>query len=75
MSKLQGKGLKASHLKFYKHCVIGKQVKVLFRSPLSHPSIFDFDYVHTDIWGSTFVKSHDSDVYFITFIDNFSKKV
>lgn len=79
MIKLQGrgllKGLKACHLKFCKYCVLDMQTKVQFLSLVSHNNSSVLGYVHIDLWGAASLKSNGCVVYFITFIDEFFKKV
>lgn len=62
-------------LKFCEECVLGKSHKQSYK-PAKHVTKGILDYVHSDIWGSP--SSPDSLAeckYFITFIDDYSKKV
>lgn len=61
-------------LEFCEHCLFGKQKKVKF-SHGSHTTKAIVDYVHSDIWGPTRVPSLGGARYFITFIDDWSRKV
>lgn len=62
-------------LKFCEECVLGKSHKQSFK-PAKHVTKGILDYVHSDLWGSP--SSPDSLAeckYFVTFIDDYSKKV
>lgn len=39
----------------------------------SHKSAALFDLVHTDVWGSYSVESHDGSRFFLTLVDDYSK--
>ncbi|KAL0359383.1 UNVERIFIED_CONTAM: Retrovirus-related Pol polyprotein from transposon TNT 1-94 [Sesamum angustifolium] len=69
---------KIEKLKFCDECVMGKQHKVQFPAsqnpnPVSSSSILD--YVHADVWGPSNVSTHGGNKYFLSIIDNFSRKV
>ncbi|KAL2232022.1 UNVERIFIED_CONTAM: Retrovirus-related Pol polyprotein from transposon TNT 1-94 [Sesamum indicum] len=69
---------KIEKLDFCDDCVLGKHHKVNFpASPSPNPSMSTFilDYVHDDIWGPSNVSTHGSNRYFLSIIDNFSRKV
>ena len=68
------KGLKTSKLDFYKYCVYGKQHRVSFKTG-SHTSKGVLDYIHSDVWGPVSISSHSDAQYFISFIDDYSRKV
>jgi len=38
-------------------------------------SIRPFEYVHPDIWGPTSVKTHGGGSYFLSIIDDYSRRV
>ena len=61
-------------LDFCQECVLGKQTKVSFGVGL-HRSERVLDYVHTDVWGPVATASIGGAKYFISFIDDFSRKV
>ncbi|KAL5564235.1 hypothetical protein UlMin_027399 [Ulmus minor] len=68
------KGVKGCKLDFYKICVIGKQRRVSF-STSSHTSKGILDYVHIHVWGPSPIASHGGSIYFVSFIDDYSRKV
>lgn len=68
------KGVKGYKLEFCKFCVMGKQKMVSF-STSSHTSKVVIDYVHIDMWGPSLIASHGSSTYFVSFIDDYSRKV
>lgn len=68
-------GLKNAYLEKYSHCMAGKHTKVYFkRHPPSRKSKF-LQLVHYDVCGSLKVKSFSGELYFVTFIDDCSKKL
>ncbi|KAL2251745.1 UNVERIFIED_CONTAM: Retrovirus-related Pol polyprotein from transposon TNT 1-94 [Sesamum indicum] len=65
-------------LDFCDDCVLGKHHKVHFpASPSPNPSMSTciLDYVHVDVWGPSNVPTHGGNRYFLSIIDNFSRKV
>ena len=68
------KGAKSCKLGFCEHCVYGKQTRVKFQSAI-HNTKGILDYVHTDVWGPAKVASLGGMHYFITFVDDFSRRV
>ncbi|KAL2241037.1 UNVERIFIED_CONTAM: Retrovirus-related Pol polyprotein from transposon TNT 1-94 [Sesamum indicum] len=65
-------------LDFCDDCVLGKHHKVHFpASPSPNPSMSTciLDYVHANVWGSSNVPTHGGNRYFLSIIDNFSRKV
>ena len=66
-------GVKACKLDFYRFYVMRKQKKVTFNI-LSHCSKGFLDYVHTDVWGPSSVALHRGSIYFVSFIDDYSRK-
>ena len=68
------KGAEIGKLKFYESCVMGKQLRLKFSSG-KHNSMGILEYIHSDLWGLTRVKSHSGCSYFVTFIDDYSRKV
>ena len=68
------KGIKTCTLDFCKYCVLGKQNRVQFKTAM-HKTEGILDYVHTDVWGPTRVASQGGHMYFVTFIDDYTKKV
>ena len=70
---LNEKGVKT--LEFCKNCVLGKSHKLSFPKG-NHSSKEVLEYIHSDLWGSPLVvESLGGCHYFVTFIDDFSKKV
>eukprot|EP00253_Pinus_taeda_P021000 PITA_21000 len=67
-------GLKSLNLDFCKHCVYGKQCKQKFKVG-KHNSKDVLDYIHSDLWGPSPVMSYGGALYFLTFIDDYSRKV
>ena len=66
-------GAKSCKLDFYKYCVMGKQCRIQFKTA-THKTEGILDYVHTDIWGPVQVVSKGGARYFMSFIDDYSKK-
>ncbi|KAL4291249.1 hypothetical protein GQ457_14G016030 [Hibiscus cannabinus] len=66
-------GVKRCKLDFCKLCVLGKQTKVSFMIR-KHKTKGILDYVHSDVWGPTRESSLGGSMYYVTFIDDFSKK-
>ncbi|KAG8480135.1 hypothetical protein CXB51_024911 [Gossypium anomalum] len=68
------KGVNSCKLEFCEHCVLGKQTRVKFGSTI-HNTKGILDYVHSDVWGPTKVASLGGLHYFVTFVDDYSRKV
>ena len=68
------KGIKTCKLDFCEHCVLGKQRRVRFGTAI-HNTKGILDYVHSDVWGPTKTPSIGGRHYFVTFVDDFSRKV
>ena len=66
--------LKSLKLDFCKQCVYRKQCKHRFKTG-NHNSKGILDYIHFDLWGPSLVVSYGIALYFLTFIDDFSRKV
>ncbi|KAK3032792.1 hypothetical protein RJ639_035895 [Escallonia herrerae] len=66
-------GVKSCKLDFCKFCVFGKQKRVNFKIA-SHTSKGVLDYIHSDVWGPIKHISNGGARYFVTFIDDFSRK-
>ncbi|KAG8495920.1 hypothetical protein CXB51_007502 [Gossypium anomalum] len=67
------KGTNSCKLEFYEHCVLGKQTRVKF-GPTIHNTKGILEYVHSDVWGPTKVASLGGMHYFVTFVDDYSRK-
>ena len=68
------KGAKTFKLDFCEQCVLGKQKRVKFGTAI-HNTEGILDYIHTDIWGPTKTASLGGKHYFVTFVDDFSRRV
>ena len=68
------KGAKTCKLDFCEQCVIGKKKRVKFGTAI-HNTEGILDYIHTDVWGPTKMASLGGKHYFVTFVDDFSKRV
>ena len=53
---------------------MGKQTRVKFGTTI-HNTEGILDYIHTDIWGPTKMASLGGKHYFVTFVDDFSRRV
>ena len=79
MKMLLSKG-KLLELKFIdfdmcESCILGKQKKVSFLKTGRTPKVEKLELVHTDLWGPSSVASLGGSRYYITFIDDLSRKV
>ena len=78
MLKLHARGLlpgvRSCKLEFCKYCLMGKQCRVTFKTA-KHDTEGVIDYIHADVWGPVDVMSKGGIRYFLTFVDDFSKKV
>jgi hypothetical protein len=68
------KGIKTCKLDFCKFCVLGKQNRVQFKTA-THKTEDILDYVHSNVWGLVRTASWGGHMYFVIFIDDFSRKV
>src|ERR1044072_5004268 len=57
-----------------KYRILGKQCRVSFKTE-KHTTEGILDYVHSDVWGPTKESSIGGSRYFVTFVDDCSKKV
>jgi hypothetical protein len=79
MKIMQSKG-KMSNLKHVnfgvcEHCILGKQRKVSFSKAGRNLKLEKLELVHTDVWGPAPVKSLGGSRYYVTFIDDSTRKV
>ena len=78
LHELEKQGLfgseKLGGLDFCEHCVYGKAIRVKF-SKLSYVTKETLGYVHSDLWGPSQKESLGGGRYFISFIDDCSRKV
>ena len=68
------KGAKTCKLDFCEQCVLGKQKRVKFGTAI-HNTEGILDYIHTDVWGPNKTASLGGKHYFVTFVDDFSRRV
>ncbi|KAH9726277.1 Integrase catalytic domain-containing protein [Citrus sinensis] len=68
------KGTKTCKLNFCEHCVVGKKTRVKFGTT-NHDIREILEYVHSDVWGPTKTASISRSHYFVTFVDDFSRRV
>ena len=68
------KSAKNCKLDFCEQCVMGKKTRVKFDTTI-HNTKGILDYIHTDVWEPTETASLGGKHYFVTFVDDFSRKV
>ena len=68
------KGAKTCKMDFCKQCVLGKQKRVKFGTAI-HNTEGILDYIHTDVWGPTKTASSRGKHYFVTFVDDNSRRI
>ncbi|KAE8698394.1 hypothetical protein F3Y22_tig00110597pilonHSYRG00102 [Hibiscus syriacus] len=59
----------------FEDCIFGKQEKVSFAKIGKTPKTEKLELVHTDVWGPSPVPSLAGSLYYVTFIDDFTRKV
>jgi transposase InsO family protein len=57
------------------NCIFGKQKRVSFQKGGRPPRAQKLEFVHTDVWGPATVPSHGGSYYYVTFVDDHSRKV
>jgi len=57
------------------HCIFGKQKKVSFSRAGKTLKVEKLELVHTDVWGTTLVKYVGNSRYYVTIIDDSTRKV
>jgi len=67
-------GLKHVDLKFCENCVDGKQKRFRFLRVGKENKSEKLELVHTDVWGPTQASSLGGSRYYVTFIDNATRK-
>ena len=67
--------LKDAKLYMCNHCVVGKQRRVSFKHDSSSRKEEVLELVHSDVYGPLKVKSIGGALYFVTFIDDYSRKL
>lgn len=68
------KGATTCKLGLCEHYVLGKQTKVSFGTAV-HKTKGILEYVHSDIWGPSRKKFLSGSNYFVSIVDNFSRRV
>ena len=68
-------GLKSVDMGLCESCVMGKQKRVSFTKTPREPKKVRLEMVHTDVWGPSPVSSLGGSRFYVTFIDDFSRKV
>ncbi|KAE8703256.1 DEAD-box ATP-dependent RNA helicase 57 [Hibiscus syriacus] len=68
------KGARACKLSFCEHCIKGKKTRVKFGTTI-HDTKGILDYVHSDVWGPSKTTSLGGTHYYVTFVDDFSRRV
>jgi hypothetical protein len=66
--------LKQIDLDFCEHCVYGKHKKVIFLRVRKGKKSERLELVHTYVWGPTQVSSLGGSHYYVTFIDDATRK-
>jgi hypothetical protein len=67
--------LKSVNIDFCENCIFGKQKRVSFKTGGRTLRNKKLELVHTDVWGPAAVSSIGEKSYFVTFIDDHSRKV
>jgi len=67
--------LKSVELDFYKDYIYRKQKRVSFSTVRKTPKVEKLELVHTDVRSKASVLSLGGSLYFVTFIDESSRKV
>ncbi|KAL2243395.1 UNVERIFIED_CONTAM: Retrovirus-related Pol polyprotein from transposon TNT 1-94 [Sesamum indicum] len=79
MNVLKSKGrlpeLKSVEVGHCEHCMFGKQKRVSFLTTGRTPRKEKLELVHTDLWGPAPVSSLGGSTYYMTFVDDSTKKV
>ena len=79
MKELLSKGklpeLKNVHFDMCESCIMGKQKKLSFLTGSRKLKATKLDLVHIDLWGPSPVASLGGFRYYITFIDDYCRKI
>ncbi|KAJ4736375.1 Transposon Ty1-NL2 Gag-Pol polyprotein [Rhynchospora pubera] len=67
--------MKSVEIDFCEDCVFGKQKRVSFSKVGRERKEKKLELVHTDVWGPAPVQSHSGSLYYVTFIDDSTRKV
>ncbi|GJR12950.1 retrovirus-related pol polyprotein from transposon TNT 1-94, partial [Tanacetum coccineum] len=68
------KGLSSCKLDLCEHCINGNTTRVKFGTAI-HKTQGILDYVHSDVWGPSKTISLGRRHYYVTFVDDFSRRV
>jgi transposase InsO family protein len=63
-----------SKVPFCEHCTLGKQHRLHFNSG-QHRTASILEYIHSDLWGPSSTTTQGGNKYFLSLIDDFSRKV
>lgn len=63
-----------SDLPICEHCILGKSTRVNFAKGL-HCTKDKLEYIHLDLWGPERVNTHGGARYFLSIVDDYSRKV
>ena len=63
-----------NNIDFCQYCILGKQQRLAFKVAI-HKSKDVLEYVHLDLWGPTRISTHGGKMYFLSLIDDYSRKV
>ena len=76
--ELSKQGLLENHklfvIDFCEHCIYGKACRVKFEKGL-HNTKGIWDYIYLDLWGPTRVTSTEGGKYFLSLVDDYSRRV
>ncbi|KAL5799969.1 hypothetical protein ACOSQ3_033067 [Xanthoceras sorbifolium] len=75
LSKGKLPNLKVVDVGLCEDCIFGKQKKVSFAKIGKIPKAEKLEFVHTDVWGPSPVSSLSGSLYYVTFIDDSTRKV
>ena len=67
--------LKSIDIGLCEDCIMGKQKKVTFSKAARSSKPSKLELVHTDVWGLAPVRSLSGSLYYVTFIDDSTRKV
>ena len=67
-------GIASARLIFCQYCILSKQHRLAFKVAI-HKSKDVLEYVQSDLWGSARVSTHCGNKYFLSLIDDYSRKV
>ncbi|WVZ05968.1 hypothetical protein V8G54_019314 [Vigna mungo] len=68
-------GLQSVEIDMCEDCILGKQKRVSFQTSRRTPKKENLELIHSNVWGPTTVPSVGGKQYFVTFIDDHSRKV